>query len=89
MLSTKKYSFTSVRMICLFKLKAMLSLQTLEPRNNFTTRFTQILAAGAHFVETTFPTTPTLFPSTYTVKPRALNHADHSVAIFTHMTLHL
>lgn len=42
-------------------------LQTLEPRNNFTTRFSQVLAAGAHFVQTTFPTTPTLFPSTYTV----------------------
>ncbi len=40
----------------------------MEPRSNFTTRFTQILAAGAHFVQTTFPTTPTLFPSTYTVR---------------------
>lgn len=43
-------------------------LQTLEARNNYTTRATKILNAGAHFVETTFPTTPTLFPSTFTVR---------------------
>jgi len=43
-------------------------LQTWGPRNNYTGRATRMLDAGAHFVQTSFPTTPTLFPSTYSVR---------------------
>jgi hypothetical protein len=50
-----------------FLVRASADWNTWEPRNNYTTRAQKILNAGAHFVETTFPTTPTLFTSTYTV----------------------
>ena len=52
-------------LICVLMLAVL--LQTVEPRNNYSTRASDVLSAGAHFVQTSFPTTPTLFPSTYSV----------------------
>ena len=48
-------------------------LQTVEPRNSYTNRATSMLAAGAHFVQTSFPTSPTLFKSSYTVRMAAVH----------------
>ena len=43
-------------------------MQTIEAREDYTTRATDLLNAGAHFVQTSFPVPPTDFTSSYTVR---------------------
>jgi hypothetical protein len=50
-----------------YMVRAAADWDTVEPRSNYSLRATDVIQAGAHFVQTSFPTTPTLFPSTYSL----------------------
>jgi hypothetical protein len=64
---TQQASYVTKAVKAGYMVRASADWNTLEARNGFAARAQKLLAAGAHFLQTSFLTTPTLFKSTYNV----------------------